>query len=587
MNDSSSPQPDTTPPWIVDCLPGGIVVVDATLAITGKNREASNISGIDPLPTELLRRCREAIEQRGGVSSNFIAEDGRTFHVTVFPSPREGAVIHFGPDKSWRFDHLRMIQSVTGVATWEQSFASDELVWSNEMYSILGLEPSEQPPRLNMWRERIHPDDLERTDREFAELVAEGEVVDTELRIVRPNGDIRWVLARTRIVRTTAGEPIRAVGLTLDVTDRRVAMEALREMEERYRLAAQAGKIGLWDWHVGSNRVVWSDRIYEFHGLRPGDFGGTVEDFAKLVHPEDRDRVSSALERTMREDLPYEIEFRTVRPDGEVRWLATSARVLRDGDGNPVRLIGASLDITERKHAQEALQRSNAELEQFAFVASHDLQEPLRAVKIYSQLLVRRLAGPDDTEAKRYSDFITHGVDRMEILIRDLLTWSRTVHNDDPPGAEHVDISECVAEALLSLDASVSESGAVVRCGCLPVVQGDPTQLQQLFQNLLSNSLKYRRNGVAPEIFIDARRDGIEWIIEISDNGIGFGSEYSDRIFGLFKRLHRDEYPGNGLGLAICKRIVERQGGRIWAAGEPGKGARFFIALPAPQATLD
>jgi signal transduction histidine kinase len=245
----------------------------------------------------------------------------------------------------------------------------------------------------------------------------------------------------------------------------------------------------------------------------------------------------------------------------------------------------------ELKCANQDLTRVNRELEEFAYVSSHDLQEPLRMVNIYTHLILKATekkaeretsgTGEDDDDAKlgQYREFVRQGIGRMEALIHDLLTFSRTIQSDDPPTGV-ADLSGSLNQALSVLSDRIEESGAVITAASLPCVRVDAAQMAHVFQNLLSNSIKYRKTGVAPEIHISAEtRDG-NWIVAVGDNGIGFDQQYAERIFGLFKRLHKDEYPGTGLGLAICQRIVERYGGRIWAVSAAGQGATFYFALP-------
>lgn len=226
----------------------------------------------------------------------------------------------------------------------------------------------------------------------------------------------------------------------------------------------------------------------------------------------------------------------------------------------------------------EELLKANRMLEEFAYAASHDLQEPLRMINIYAQLLVKRFAVADQ-EAREYSGYIQQGIKRMEVLLRDLLTFSRTIHSE-AASAETADLSLSLSQALSTLNGRIQESDAVIDCGTLPTVAGDEAQFAQVFQNLLSNALKYRQPHASPRIGVFAQRQGREWIVSVKDNGIGFEPQYAQRIFGLFKRLHKDEYPGTGLGLAICQRIVERYGGRIWAESRPGMGSTFSFALP-------
>jgi len=273
--------------------------------------------------------------------------------------------------------------------------------------------------------------------------------------------------------------------------------------------------------------------------------------------------------------------------DGAIEdyWFNFVYHPLREQDGTVSAVVAVAVDMTSHVRARQELERVNRELEEFAYVASHDLQEPLRMVNIYTQLLLRRLGG-DDANLNEYAGFVRHGVNRMEGLIRDLLTFSRTVHKDDLP-AGTADLSASLAEALSVFKNRIDESGAVIAAQPLPTVRGDTAQLALVFQNLLSNALKYRRQDVPPEIHIAVEPDGEQWIVSVRDNGIGFDQQYARRIFGLFKRLHKDAYPGTGLGLAICQRIIERYGGRMWAEGRPGQGATFYFALPRVEGNRD
>ena len=227
----------------------------------------------------------------------------------------------------------------------------------------------------------------------------------------------------------------------------------------------------------------------------------------------------------------------------------------------------------------EELARSNRDLEQFAYIASHDLQEPLRMVAAYTQLLADRYRGKLDDTADKYIGYAVEGAIRLQALIEDLLTFSRVGRN----GKEHAgtDCNKAVNEAFRNLAAAVQESGVIVTRGSLPMLRADHSQLVQLFQNLIGNAIKFRREQ-APMMNISAERNGDQWEIAVADNGIGIASEYQDQIFAIFQRLHtREEYAGNGVGLAICKKIVEQRGGHIWVDSSPGQGSTFRLTLPA------
>jgi PAS domain S-box-containing protein len=282
--------------------------------------------------------------------------------------------------------------------------------------------------------------------------------------------------------------------------------------------------------------------------------------------------------------------WKAVRKDGAPIWVESSGSVISWQD-RPA-LLAFFIDITERKHGEEALlrhaaelERSNSELEQFAYVASHDLQEPLRMVNSYTQLLAKRYEGKLDDAADEFIGYIVGGATRMYQLINDLLAYSRVSSQGNP--FSPTDCEALLANALSNLHVTVQETGAVVTHDPLPMVMADGLQLGQVFQNLISNALKFHGEA-CPRVHVSAEQRGKEWLFSILDNGIGIDPQFSERIFVIFQRLHsREAYPGTGVGLAICKKIVERHGGRIWADSPPGQGAAFCFSLPAHRRRED
>jgi PAS domain S-box-containing protein len=269
--------------------------------------------------------------------------------------------------------------------------------------------------------------------------------------------------------------------------------------------------------------------------------------------------------------------------DGQIEdhWFNVVYHPLREADSSVSGMVAVCSEVTAQVRARQELERANRELEEFAYVSSHDLQEPLRMVGIYSELLLSRFL-PDNPVAKQYGEFIGDGVRRMSKLIHDLLTYSRVIHGDGADSGT-ADLNESLAQALGTLDTRIKEVAAAILADPLPSVVGDSPQLGHVFQNLLSNSIKYRDPHRPLEIRISAKPDRGNWIVCVEDNGIGFEQQYAEKIFGLFKRLHKDEYAGTGLGLAICQRIIERFGGKIWAQSRHGEGSRFYFSLPAPS----
>jgi len=340
----------------------------------------------------------------------------------------------------------------------------------------------------------------------------------------------------------------------------------------------------------------------------PGEAVGKSDfDFFTAEHAQ---RAFQDEQQIMRTGEPFIArEEKETWPDGSVTWVSTTKQALRDRSGKVIGTFGISRDITEHKRAEQTLaekarelERSNTELEQFAYVASHDLQEPLRMVASYTQLLGRRYKGKLDGEADEFITYAVEGATRMQLLINDLLAYSR-VGRGKPLAP--VSSGEAVARAVANLKIAIEESSAVITCGSdltLPVVLADASQLTQLFQNLISNALKFRSPEVPPRIHIravdasDGRKHAVvssashsqlsglnenQWVFAVADNGIGIDPKHFDRIFILFQRLHtREQYPGTGIGLALCKKIVERHGGVIWVESMPGKGSTFYFTLP-------
>ncbi|HWT22781.1 MAG TPA: PAS domain S-box protein, partial [Solirubrobacteraceae bacterium] len=427
----------------------------------------------------------------------------------------------------------------------------------------------------------LHPEERD-ADRAAVEALLAGRTkrLATERRLATADGSPIIARLNLSLVRDTDGTPLHFVVHVEDVTDRRRIIEALTFSQTRYKtLLAHMpdSSIILFDDDLRL-LLVEGDHLRS-HGYDPAAMEGRL--LGEIVGGAMLER----LEREYRAALGGETRsFDLELGDGTVYWVQTVP--LRDAGGHIIGGMALSRDVTARRRAERALEarardleRSNAELEQFAYVASHDLSEPLRMVASYLQLLRRRYHGRLDGDADEFIDFAVDGAARMRLLIDDLLTYSRAGRVDRP--LERVSTADVARRVVDDLRGHEGRD-AVVHLGELPDVMGDARQLGQLFQNLIGNAVKFVPGDRVPEVSVSAVRDGARWRFTVDDNGIGLDAAHADRIFRMFQRLHsRDEYPGTGIGLAIAKKVVERHGGQIWAEPGPDGGARFSFTLEA------
>lgn len=374
--------------------------------------------------------------------------------------------------------------------------------------------------------------------------------------------------------------------LIRDITDRKRSVDALRESEERLRQALHAGRMGTWDWDAITGKVEWSESLERIFGLEPGSFGGGFQNWVDLLHPEDREDVLRSLEESMRTRDEHHVEHRLVRPDGRVRWVEGIGRVIRDPAGRVVRVVGVTMDVTDRKVAEAEvrrtvadLERSNSELNQFASIISHDLRGPLQTVSLYVQLIERKYQDQLPGEAPEYLHYMRTGLSRMGSLVEALLDYSKVGRDAAQKGP--TDLNHAFDRVVASLQGQVLQAKAQVTHAPLPTVPGDPQLLETLFQNLLENSIKFC--GPEPcRVHVWADRAADRWTVSFRDNGVGIDPKKRHLAMQIFQRLDpRPDQPGTGIGLAICKKIVELHGGRIWIEGDLGEGTTVHFTLPA------
>jgi PAS domain S-box-containing protein len=409
----------------------------------------------------------------------------------------------------------------------------------------------------------------------------EGEVVQVRQGGAKIDVESRWSLTRNE-----RGSPQGFLEVHRDITERRLAEEQIRESELRFRAVAETANEGIVTADSAGLIRYWNPGAARMFGLAEADAIGQA--LTAIMPPRFHEAHHAGFRRFIDTGqstlIGHTVEVAGIRQDGAEFPLEVSLSTWETANGRFV--SGILRDITDRKLAEEALQakneelaRSNQELEQFAYVASHDLQEPLRMVSNYTQMLARRYSDKLDADANEFIGFAVDGAKRMQALIHDLLQFARvgTRGKEFKP----TPLKEVVDDAVANLAGAIEEAGAQVHLGSLPTLTCDGGQLVQVFQNLIGNAIKFRQPGRTPLVEVAAEEVPGGWLLSVSDNGIGIDPKYFDRIFQMFQRLHgRGEYAGTGIGLALCRKIVERHGGRISVDSQAGQGATFVIALP-------
>jgi PAS domain S-box-containing protein len=425
----------------------------------------------------------------------------------------------------------------------------------------------------------IPPDRLDEEPKILARLRSGERVDHFETVRRRKDGALLDISLTVSPVKDAEGGIIGASKIARDISESKRIQAALLASEARFRQLADTMPQIVWTARPDGYVDYYNQRWYEYTGSRPGAFGDAS--WEGILHPEDVQRTRETYYAAVNSGGPYNIEYRLMdRKESRWRWFVGRAVPVRDAEGKIVKWFGTCTDIDEQKRVQSELQRANDDLEQFAFSASHDLQEPLRSINIYSELLATRHSETLNEDAKRFLAHVRNGATRMELLVRDLLTYTQVTKMEQP--AETADANQALSSALDNLEGAISETGAKISAASLPSLPVHEMHLQQIFQNLIGNAIKYRSPERPPIVHVAAERQNGRWIFAVSDNGIGIDPEYKENIFGLFKRLHSsDEYSGTGIGLAICRRIVDRYHGQIWVESEPGRGSTFRFSLPA------
>jgi PAS domain S-box-containing protein len=495
--------------------------------------------------------------------------------------------------------------------TWEWNLTTNIITYSDNLYRILGTEPQSFQAGQENFMKFIHPEDKQIVNDIFEKILTEESLPYSYFRIYRKDGKIRYLRSIGKLYIDDLGNKT-VLGVTVDITDEHNKNELLKSsnedlikvnkelkiFDESSRQAEILGAYGSWVLSYDTFQFIYSDNKFRLLGCEPQSFNPTIEKLLEFVHPDDKHIVIDANKNALETKEIPTMDYRIIRKDGQIRHFKTIAKSFKDLSGTES-MIGTTQDVTDDFNKSEQLKERNKELEQnikelneFNHVASHDLQEPLRKI----QTFISRI---NDKEKENLSEFgveylnrIERASSRMRVLINDLLQYSRT--NRTEKIFEETNLNEQLKNSLVELSQNIEEKKAIINHSKLPTIEAVSFQMQQLFTNLLSNSLKYAKEDIAPVIDISCVETTAKYEsklkdksskkyykIEFTDNGIGFDQENAEKIFLLFNRLHgKTEYHGTGVGLAICKKIIETHDGEIFATSKPNVGTTFTIYLP-------
>ncbi len=486
---------------------------------------------------------------------------------------------------------LELVLEHTVAGYWDWRPAEGRGYLSPAFKRMFGYEDHEIENVREAWRSLLHPDDLTSQQRIYDEHVATRGAVPfaNEARYRHKDGSTVWILARGRVIEWSAdGRPTRMVGCHIDITARKESEERLQKLSDRLALATRAGRVGIWDWDLVRDALIWDDAMFELYGRSRVDFPLTPAAWREALHPDDRARAGEETRRACEDGADYSTEFRAFLPDGSVRHIKAQALVQCDAAGQPVRMIGTNWDVTARRQIEEELrattarlEASNRELSTFSYSVSHDLRAPLRGIDGWSLALLEDCAAQLDDRGRRYLGLVRSEAQRMGELIDGLLRLSRVTQSE--LRYTETDLSARAEEAAERLRQRDPQRVVAITIAPNLVVSGDADLLDVVLQNLLENAWKFTSRTTRARIEVGAESNTPDPTIFVRDNGAGFDPSFVSRLFAPFHRLHGAvDFPGNGIGLATVQRIIQRHGGRVWAESKPDAGATFYFSLPAP-----
>ena len=424
------------------------------------------------------------------------------------------------------------------------------------------------------------PEDVALTEKRHKEFTATGKLINVERNLKRKDGTTIVVSVNAEVLRDKNGEPVYSICSLRDITNIKEVQKQYLDKNKAFEQLLEGTMAGYWDWMVQDGTEYLSPSFKHMFGYADDEMESSPEAWQKIIHPDDLASVFENFDKHVASKgaVPYDNQVRYYHRDGSIVWVYCKGKVIEwDAYNKPIRMVGSHVDITALKHIELELYRSNRELEQFAYVASHDLQEPLNTITDFVGLFEQEYKDKLSGEANQYLEFINQATNRMRSLVKSVLGYSRIGKANQ---ITSLDCNVMVKEVVDDLSKKIKDTKTVVEVGKLPTLNGHKMEMSSLFLNLISNAIKFRKEKGKAKVVISAKREKHHWLFSISDNGIGIEKKNQDRIFNIFQRLNNmDRYEGTGIGLAQCKKIVELHGGSIWVDSKIGQGSTFNFTI--------
>ena len=487
-------------------------------------------------------------------------------------------------------ERLLEVQSLAKLGNWQADMKTGALEWSDTIFEIFGFDKQNFKPCVEAFKNAIHPEDVELVEQ-CEKKAQETGLHDVVHRIVRPDGEIRYVHELARAFKDKSGNLVRLAGSVQDVTDMKRVEEALKNSESRLNVSQNFANIGTWDYNTQTGELYWSERISPLFGGPMQEMETTYENFVNALHPEDRQNVLDAVTDCIENNAKYDIEHRVIWEDGTVRWLLERGNVLRDKNGVALNMLGVVQDITLRKEAEQELflarqraERSDQAKSNFLSQMSHELRTPLNAIIGFSQLI--QMSTKSELEKKQVGNILNAG-EHLLSLINDILDLSKVESGQMEFSIENICLNDVINSAFQMTDFYALEHNVQLSIpessGMSITVLADFMRLKQVFINLISNAVKY--NKAEGQVAIKCEQDGVFAFIHFEDTGIGVSEDMLDQLFMPFNRLNQEQsgIEGTGIGLAITKRFMDEMAGDISVTSVYGQGSTFTVKIPLAQ----